>query len=89
MEINITKPVKVQAKTLSIYIKVCDRFTATLKDQDGQTLKDHDGYVPGFMPGEHYGDYLILDIDLDSGTITNWRKPTAKQMEEFIAGKME
>lgn len=36
------------------------------------------------MPGEHYGDYLILEIDLDTGQIKNWKAPTAKQIEEWI-----
>jgi len=39
------------------------------------------------MPGEHYGDYLILDIDLDSGKVVNWKPPTAKQIEEWITPK--
>ena len=92
MEINITKPKKVNAKTLSLYCKICDMFTATLKDADGEELKDYDGYVPAFMPGDedggsHYGEYLILDIDIDTGMITNWKKPSAKQIEEFIEAK--
>lgn len=84
-EINMTKPVKVQAKTLALHIKVRDEFTAALLDQDGETLLDYEGYVPGFMPGEHFGDYLILDIDLDTGTIRNWKPVTAKAIEEWVA----
>jgi hypothetical protein len=38
------------------------------------------------MPGEHYGDYVILNIDLDTGVVTNWMKPEARQIEKFIAG---
>ena len=68
-EITATKNVRVHAKTLKIYCKVSDRFTATLVDQDGEPIFDQDdGYVPGFMPGDHYGDYIILDIDLDDGS---------------------
>lgn len=84
MEINITKPVKVNAKTLKLHMKVCDQFEANLVDQDGETLKEYEGYVPGFMPGPHYGDYLVLDIDIDTGVITNWQKPTAEEIQEFI-----
>jgi len=92
MEINATKTVKINAKTLSVYMKVCDTFTATLKDAEGNELKEYEGYVPNFMPahagGEsHYGDYLILDIDIDTGMIKNWKKPSAEQIEEFIEGK--
>ena len=84
MEIIATKKMKVNAKTLRIHTKVCDRFTASLHDQDGQELKDYEGYVPAIMPGHHYGDYVILDIDIDTGQITNWEKLTADQIEEFI-----
>ncbi len=94
MEINATKTVKVQAKTLELYIKTCDNFTATLKDQDGNELKDYEGYVPDFMPNHadgssHYGDYLILNIEIDTGKILNWKVPTSHQIEHFIAGDEE
>lgn len=84
-EITATKTVKVQAKTLKLHLKVCDNFTADLVDQDGETIfAQDDGYVPGFMPGQHYGDYVILDIDMDTGQITNWIKPKSSQIEEWI-----
>lgn len=86
MEISQIKTVPVQAKTLSIHIKVSDRFSAEIKDENGKVIGgQEDGYVPGFMPGEHYGDYLILDIDLDTGAVTNWKVPSVEQVEEFIA----
>lgn len=84
MEINQLKQVKVNAKTLRIHMKVRDEFMAELTDSDGQVLKDYEGYVPEFMPGQHYGDYLILDIDIDTGHITNWKQPESEQIEEFI-----
>lgn len=87
MEINRKVTVPVQAKTLSIHCKVCDCFTAHVLDQDGKELGGQsDGCVPGFMPGTHYGDYLILDIDLDSGQVTNWKAPSAEAIEAFIGG---
>lgn len=85
MEIDIEKKVKVQAKTLKLHMKVCDEFEGTLCDQDGDSLKVYSGYVPGFFPGQHYGDYLILDIDIDTGQITNWKTPTASDIEQFIS----
>lgn len=85
MEINQLKTVKVSAKTLKLHLKVCDRFTATLLDASGATLHEQeDGYVPGFMPGTHYGDYVILDIDIDTGVITNWKKIKPEEIENFI-----
>lgn len=85
MKINQIKKVQVEAKTLCIHLKVCDMFGGKILDHDGQTLVDkEEGYVPDFMPGEHHGDYLILNIDLDTGLITNWKAPTARQIENFI-----
>lgn len=84
MEISVTKEVPVQAQTLSIHMKVCDGFCCRILDQDGAVLKDYEGYVPHFMPGEHFGDYVILDIDIDSGKITNWKQVKAEDIESFI-----
>lgn len=84
MEIKMTKEVPVQAKTVSIYMKVCDSFCCRILDQDGATLKDYEGYVPNFMPGQHYGDYVILEIDIDTGKITNWKQMKAEDIEDFI-----
>jgi hypothetical protein len=87
MEIEMMKTVPVNVKTLKLHLKVRDCFTCGLYDQDGKELKDYEGYVPRFMPGQHYGDYVILDIDVDSGNITNWQTPSAEQMQEFINDK--
>ena len=85
MEINQQKTVKVNAKTLRIHCKVSDRFTYAIDDAQGDEIYNQDdGYVPDFMPGERYGDYVILDIDLDTGMVANWKKPTAAQIEAAI-----
>lgn len=89
MEIRVMEPRTVEARTLQIRCKVRDCFNARLVDSEGRILKDHEGYVPGFMPGRHYGDYLILDVDIDTGQITNWKVPTAKQIEEFVGSEEE
>lgn len=84
MEIEVCRKEKQVAKTLKLHCKVADMFTASLVDNQGQTICDQDdGYVPSFMPGEHYGDYVILDIDIDSGLITNWKTPKPYQIEEW------
>lgn len=89
MEIEFQNLEKVNAKTLEVYAKVSDCFAASLKDDKGNELKDYYGYVPSFMPGQHFGDYIILNIDIDSGQITNWPKITAKQIQNFIAEGQE
>lgn len=89
MKIGIKKTVEVEAKTLCLHMKVRDEFCAVLKDQDGDSLKNYEGYVPNFMPGNHYGDYLILDIDIETGKILNWKPPTQEDIEDFINGEGE
>lgn len=85
IKMGIKKTVEVEAKELRIHMKPRDEFYAGLYDSNGEQIGgDYEGYVPDFMPGEHYGDYLILNIDIETGTITNWRKPTAKQLADFI-----
>ena len=64
---------------IKIYAKCADLFSATLVDDKGY-CKDYSGYVPNFFPGDHYGDYVMLDIDVATGQITNWRKPSANQL---------
>lgn len=70
-------------KTLKLCCKVSDRFQAQLKE-DGKILKDYDGYVPDFMPGNHYGDYIEIEINLETGQIINWQRPTQEQIDNFI-----
>lgn len=69
---------------LSICAKCSDMCAATLTDEKGKVLKEHDGYVPSLLPEQHWGDYVILDIDVNTGQILNWKKPTKKQIAEFI-----
>lgn len=89
MEISIQNKVKVNAKILKIYAKCSDCCAASLEDDKGNELKDHDGYVPNFMPGQHYGDYIILDIDIETGQILNWTPPTPAELESFIEGDQD
>jgi len=84
MKIGIQKMVEVEAKSVQVYAKVRDAGCYTIKDQHGAEIGMHDGYVPGWFPGEHYGDYLILEIDLETGQILNWKPPTAQQIQETL-----
>jgi hypothetical protein len=90
MEIEATEVVKVNVKTLKIHLKVSDSFTASLHSATGTELySQDDGYVPDFMPEQHYGDYVILDIDVDTGQITNWEKPSAESIQDWIKDDSE
>ena len=58
-------------------------FSASLIDKDGDQIgKDYNGYVPNWMPGQHYGDYILLDIDVETGKILNWKPPTEFQLKK-------
>lgn len=84
MKIDVKSITQVDIKTVEICCKVRDNFCCVLKDQDGNKVIDYDGYVPGFMPGEHYGDYIELNIDLETGQILNWKNNIEIKIQEFI-----
>lgn len=83
-DIAIKTKTTAKIKTLSISAKCSDCCVAALIDENGAEVFENDGYVPDFMPGEHFGDYVMLDIDLETGQIKNWTPPTAEQIEEWI-----
>lgn len=85
MKIDAVKTVQVEAKTISMSAKCSDMCSISLHDQDGNVIKvQEDGYVPGFFPGGG-GDYVQLQIDIDTGRILNW-SPTKEKIEAFIKG---
>ncbi|MCT8166891.1 MULTISPECIES: hypothetical protein [unclassified Pseudomonas] len=84
MQINQQKTVQVDVTEIRLHIKVRDDFAAGLQDAQGDEVCSYEGYVPDFFPGNHYGDYLILNIDLDTGQIKNWNKPTVADVEKML-----
>ncbi len=58
-----------------MHVKISDRFCGSLFDAEGELIGSlEDQYVPGFFPDQHFGDYLIFDIDINTGQIVNWKK---------------
>jgi hypothetical protein len=45
--------------------------------------EDYTGYVPNFMPGESE-DYVDLEIDVNTGQILNWKRPTEGQLKKVF-----
>jgi hypothetical protein len=85
MKLGVKREVEVDAKVLKLHLKVADMFTAELVGSNGEVLHDQsDGYVPKFMPGQHYGDYVILDIDVDTGMVLNWKPPTPEALRDWM-----
>ena len=70
-----------KAKTCRISAKCSDLCSVELRDAKGTVIAEHQGYVPDFTPEEHYGDYVILDIDLATGKILNWKPPTEADLK--------
>jgi len=70
-----------EVNRISISAKCSDLCFSELKNND-TVVAEHNGYVPALMPGKHYGDYVMLDIDLDTGRILNWKKPSVETVEE-------
>jgi hypothetical protein len=72
-------------KVMSVCAKCADLFTSSFLDGEGKQVGgDYSGYVPDFFPGKHYGDYVELDIELDTGKILNWRKPSEKAIKALL-----
>lgn len=87
MKINKPEQKQVEVETIRLCLKVRDIFTCTFEDRDGNEVGWYEGYVPDFFPGQHYGDYVELDIDIATGQVTNWRMPTAENVEELLNGR--
>ena len=45
--------------TLTVSAKCSDLCNVYAQDADGIVIAEGDGYVPDFMPDEHYGDYDV------------------------------
>lgn len=84
MEILVSNPRVVKVKTINVMAKVRDCGSYSLASDEGGIVHEHDGGVPGFFPGEHYGDYLDLKIDLETGTILNWITPSESALQEYV-----
>lgn len=82
--VHENKIVVEDAKALHLCLKVSDCFNAQLLTAEARVLAEYSDYVPDFMPGYHYGDYVIFEIDIDTGMIKNWNKPSSSQLEAFI-----
>jgi hypothetical protein len=71
--------------TLSVTAKCSDLFNAALHGDAIVGTVRYDGYVPAWFPNpnvEHFGDYVELRIDVATGKILNWRKPSKAQLEK-------
>jgi len=68
---------------IKISAKCSDLCFTQIMDKDNSIIMEHGGYVPDFMPDQHYGDYVMLDIDVKTGKILNWTA-SEKQVKQWI-----
>ena len=77
---------KTMPATIAISAKCSDCFGATFSDAEGNEVAGYDGYVPKFFPGDHFGDYVELHIDLKTGKILNWEAPSLADINKTLKG---
>ena len=72
-------------KTITVTAKCSDMFSAYLTNNGGLKGQVYSGYVPKWFPNydtNHYGDYIELKIDIETGRILNWKCPSNKDLQE-------
>jgi hypothetical protein len=72
---------------LRIFIKIRDEFYCKILNENEQEILKYEGYVPDFMPTEHCGDYIDLEINMKTGQITNWKENIENEVYSFINKK--
>lgn len=72
-----------KATTAFVSAKCSDLCSVTLYDKDGNEIVERNGYVPDWMPDDHYGDYVMLEIELATGKILNWKPPSDAALNKW------
>jgi hypothetical protein len=71
-------------RTLKLFGKTSDMSSMKIIDNDGETIMDHEGYVPHDMCIGG-GDYVKLEIDIESGKVIGWNPEKVKtSIAEFL-----
>lgn len=73
-----------KVKTIMVTAKCSDACHIEFLDEDKNRIGQRNDYVPSYFPEEHYGDYIELEIDVATGKIVNWTKPTQKELKDSI-----
>ena len=75
----------IEVNSILVHAKVRDSCSYALLGVEGNEVATiDDEYVPEFFPEEHFGDYLILEIELSTGQILNWKVPEPAEVgKEF------
>ena len=70
--------------SICVTAKCSDACNIQFFDENKTKVGERDDYVPNYFPEEHYGDYVELEIDIATGKILNWKKPTQKELKDSI-----
>jgi hypothetical protein len=68
-------------KTIKLCAKTVDTLALKYLDEKGNFVGGRTDYVPDYFPEDHYGDYVEFDIDVATGVILNWKKPTQSELK--------
>jgi len=73
-------------KILKIFAQCNDCFAMELQTEGvAPPTLNYSGYVPKWFPNpdtRHFGDSVALRIDLETGQILNWKKPTDEDLQK-------
>lgn len=77
-------------KIITVSGKCSDMCYFAVKDADGKVVyEQHDGYVPSGC-GVGGGDYIEVQIDIETGQVVGWNTDRAKQgLAEYIEEQEE
>lgn len=78
-------------RIIRVNAKCSDLCWMALDQADGKRVGEYNGYVPSFFPNpttDHYGDYIELNIDVDTGQIIGWKKPTEAQLKAMFKAEV-
>jgi hypothetical protein len=73
-----------RVNSIFVTAKCSDLCHINFKDEHGNSIGERDGYVPDWMPENHYGDYVELEIEIATGRILNWKVPSQKELKDSM-----
>jgi hypothetical protein len=73
-------------KTIRIYGKCSDRSHTVAKDASGKRLLEAEGYVK-YGLGLGGGDDIEIEVDIETGKIVGWQKPTDDALLDAFYGE--
>ena len=74
-----------KAKTMKLNLHVRDGFDCKVIDEDGGEVGKYYGYVPDCVPPFRCDDDFEIEIDIETGAITNWKPLTQDQVKAMLA----